>query len=272
MLKRKSESKLEKSAKRSRKLRITSQALPSDLNDLMKKVVPESKEEKRHEICALGTKQAPLTLKLSKELEVALAMARSALGSHIYRIDIGYAYNIVTNGSGFLNTGSPNSNLSSLTEFTSFAGLFSEFFILAQVGHYSPYSRYNIPGGNTQPSGGSTYTQIQSTATGLVSLFHDQASHTNVNTMVTSPTFKLVNTGDPWDCVWINNENPSSDVVTSSSGTAVATQSWCSTATTPAGAYTGTIQILGSQSLPMSVSCTVGLLAVKWHILWRNRA
>jgi hypothetical protein len=260
--------------KRGTKKRHKVSSIPLDLYNLVLKVKPEEKDEgKDRGLSMLGSSSSgKLTLRVSKEMELAIGMAKSTLGNQIFRIDIGYAYAVATNGSGFLSVGTPNSNLPVIPEFASFALLFSEFFVISHHTAYQPNARYNIPLGNTQPTGGTAFTQTSGTPIGLVALYHDQANHTNINTMVSSPSFKFVNSADPWDYTWHNNERADSDVMTTSSGTAVATQSWCSTAATPAAAYTGTTQILGSTTVPTSATMSLGILCVKYHVLWRNRA
>jgi hypothetical protein len=193
-----------------------------------------------------------------------LKLARSVAGSKIYRIPVGTNLAINANGSGFINAVIATATVAATSDFTTFAGIFDQFFVVSMTAHYTPVSRYNYP------LTGVTATSVSSLPLQVTSLQHASAAYSTTSTMANHDGVVMHNTADPFVHKWINVEKPCVMVAPTSSG--LATQNWCETAATPAALYTGQIQFLTDQSTPpLQVSARIGSFLVRYDVLWRVR-
>lgn len=243
-------------------------------------VTPDAKEDVKDPYVVLGTKSPHLRfspkevamqlslLEASDEKTSLTNMARAALGSNKrWAFKIGFVSSLSSNGSGYVNTVTACSTVTSTAEFTSLAALFDEFFVVRMESHYMPRSRYGV---------NLTYglgLQQSNTGLGVVNIHHGATVYTTMSSMVPNAHFKMLSTGDPWKYNWENVENPNSDVATAPQTTpAIYTQAWCSTASTMAAAYTGQTQFLSQATGTILVASQVlGDVAISYSCLFRAR-
>jgi hypothetical protein len=156
------------------------------------------------------------------------------------------------------------STINGIPEFANFVTIYDEFFILSMSVHYVPYGQFiGAPA--------MTSAVISSTQLYAVSLYHGTSAYTTAapaQSMLNNSTLSLLNSGVPFTYVWVNNEDPSSDVAAIGSA---ASQNWL--LTTNATSYVGTVQIQGASTIGSTVaSQTIGAAAVVYDVVFRARA
>jgi hypothetical protein len=170
-----------------------------------------------------------------------------------------------SSGAGLVNSTIAVSVVASLTEFTAAAGLFEEFFVKKMTVDWMPSSM------GTVITGGTSGTNQQSVGMIVASLFHASGAYSTAALAAACKGATLATTGLPFTHQWRNNENPSSTVLVNPTASAVAVQSWCSTAATPAAAYTGFIQFISNTSNALPNSAILGMFMVSYEVLFRQR-
>lgn len=184
----------------------------------------------------------------------------------VYRIPVGVAVNISTNGSGLVNAVvSVSGNLVVLARFNALATIFDEFFVSRIHSRYVPYNKYQITVGTT----GSNRTSVPMHS---ASLQHDATPYSAPSDMLVNPTWQVHDTVTDALHVWRNVESPKVGIAASpDQGSPRRTQSWCLTVPSAAALYTGQIQYLGPVGVTMANSTIFGTLSVVFDVLWRCR-
>lgn len=237
----------------SRKIMQVTQALTTP------RLVVDSKEEKKDD------DPVDISLPLPRDLLSTLMLKPSVSGGDkCWKIPIGGAANLSTNGSGLISSALTMAGVSATSYFTSLATLFDEFYIESCTIQYQPSTRYQ-----TLPSSAST--DFNGTPLGIASLFLDTSSYTNINQMPANPTFKFKHTSSPFTYVWKNNVRRS-EAMSSEPTSTQAALGWVRTNATPSQYYGGTVQFIGSASSAMRVSTVVGILAYRWDVWFRAKA
>jgi hypothetical protein len=177
---------------------------------------------------------------------------------------IGSSVAQVANGSGFVNSVINISLVAGLSEFTSYATLFGEFFVTKVDIMWQPQSQY---GSWSAGSAAATGQPL-----GVLSLHHGITAPTTIALASSNSSFKYAHTNHPWKYRWTNIEDPKSKVVISPTSTlATPTQAWCLTDATSSGAYTGQVQFISPTNLGVTAALPLGTYIVKWEVLFRNR-
>jgi len=185
-------------------------------------------------------------------------------GKH-YTFELGTALNMSSSASGAINSVITCANLASLSDFSSLASVFSEYFIQRIEVKWQPVSRYNGPIGYLPA------TTVSSLPFSVTSLQNSQPAYTSMSSSLNNDKLSYENSNVPFSYTWVNNNKMSADIVTDPSAFAFApTQSWASVLA--ASLYTGSIQLL-SQSAPpaLPVSAVLGTFATKYLVSFRNR-
>jgi hypothetical protein len=189
------------------------------------------------------------------------------VGSEIYTFHMGNTPLISSNGSGIVNSSLAVNVVALISEFTSFATIFDEFFVGSMRCDYMPISRYQYPAGTLLA------TQAANQPMTVSALYHGAGAYINTAGAMNNPTTQWGSTGDPLSITWRNNENPNSEVVVASStSSSTPTQGWCLTSATPAQAYTGFVQYLTTGTTPLALSTPIGSVGVRWTVMFRARA
>jgi hypothetical protein len=209
-----------------------------------------------------------MKLSLTTDLFNPRTMMRSIFATNPYRTRLGQVFAFNSSGVGVLNSVISNLNIVSLPEFSSFQGIFDEFFVHAIKASYVPRSRYQFPIASPPTT---TTTNCLLTATPL---YHGTAGYTSASNAMNNSLTEVHSSGDPFVSWWENNEDPSMGIMVSPSVTLpTASQSWCSTVTAAASLYEGQIQYLGSTPIGAGAAVvTVGDFAVTYDIAFRVRA
>jgi hypothetical protein len=173
------------------------------------------------------------------------------------------------NGSGFVNSTLAVNAVSLTPDFTGFASLFREFFVVSMVATWQPNSRYNAPIGFVN----TTLTQAANLPIAVVQLQHGSAAYTTIALAAASPTLKFCNTGDPFVYAWKNMEKASvGTVVYPIPATVTPTQSWCLSDSTSSTGYSGSIQFISPSAGPaLPISAVLGQFVVVYDVKFRNR-
>ncbi len=222
----------------------------------------ETKEEK------LEVEEYSLFTPLSKEASLSVVkpvkLVSTSGGAREWYIPIGSATNLSTNGSGLISAALSVSTVAALSNFTSLATMFDEFFVESVDIWYQPQTRYQV-----LPSTSST--EFNGTPLGIASLFLDTSSYTNINQMPANPTFALAHTSSPFKYTWRNNVKRKTATSVEPTSTQ-ASLGWVRTNATPAQYYGGTVQFVGSASSAMHASTVCGVIAYKFNVWFRAKA
>jgi hypothetical protein len=188
---------------------------------------------------------------------------RSMFGTKVYPFRLSTALNMSSSGAGIVNSTINMSVVQSSTDFSSFATIFQEFFIVKCTVNWQPVSRYNYPLTAVVTP---TPTSVSSLPFVCAQLQHAATVYTSMSSALNNYDAKYHSTGDPFTYHWVNVETPDSKVETTTSGT----QSWCDTSS--GQLYTGAIQFL-SQSAPpgLPTSQVLGTFATHFDVLFRVR-
>jgi hypothetical protein len=197
------------------------------------------------------------------------SMIRSMFGPEgRYRTRLGTVVAFNSSSVGVLNSVISNSNIASLTEWSSFASLFDEFFVHQTWVRFEPRNRYQFP-----VTAGPSVSTCNCLLT-VTPLFHGTSGYASAATAMNNRLTAVQSTADPFTFVWVNNERSSQGVVVSpTTSLPLPTQSWCLTTSAAASLYTGQIQLLGATAVgPATGVVTVGDIAVLYDISFRVRA
>jgi len=192
-----------------------------------------------------------------------LSSMRSSLASEQKAV-FGTSIAIVANGSGFVNAVIAVSNVAGLSEFSSYATLFGEFFVTKMDVLYQPQSIYGSwPAASTAATG---------QPLGVLSLHHGITAPTTLALAAPNASIKYAHTGNPWKYRWVNIDDRKARVVTSPlAGASVPTQSWCLTDSTASASYTGQVQFISPTNVGVPAATQLGNFLVKWEVYFRNR-
>jgi hypothetical protein len=171
-----------------------------------------------------------------------------------------------TSGVGVLNTTVSNTSVAGLTEFTSFAAIFDEFFIKSFELVFIPHNYRLAPVGTT--SG----TNLCNCPIAVVSLQHATPTYSTMSSALEHETARAVSSGERWNHRWVNSEKPSV-VISPQTSTATASQNWCLTSGSTAAAYTGQVQMIATDALGTGGTVVaIGRVMVRWVVKFRIRA
>jgi hypothetical protein len=206
----------------------------------------------------------PYAFQPTPESKMVTDSFRSMFRNKHYRFELGTALAMAATGAGAVNSTIACATIGALGEFTSLAGVFSEFFIEAIHVRWEPASRYNGPIGFLPA------TNASSLPLGVVSLQNAQPAYTVLTSAVNNDHFSYQNTNVPFSYSWVNDVPVSSDVVAAPVTSGVSTQTWCPVLNY--ASYTGSIQFISSAVPPaMPVSSLLGTFATKYVACFRNR-
>jgi hypothetical protein len=209
---------------------------------------------------------APDTVSFSLFRETTRSIMRGMKTPFSTTMGTALAFNTLS--TGLINANVANTSIAGLSEFPSFAAIFDEFFVTHIKVKYEPRSMFQY-----QPS---TTPGTNTTSTGLVctALHHGVSAYSSAATAMENATSRVFHTATPWIYTWINVESPRSTVVVApETSSATSTQSWCLTASTAAGLYTGLVQFLNSSAIGTgSAMVTVGDVFVTYSLMFRLRA
>jgi len=227
-----------------------------------KGAVADIPTETRH---ALGVLFREASLTREASLMVKVIRGLFTAGKR-YDFVLANAASLSSNGSGIVNAIIAVNVVALVTEFTSFAAIFDEFFVSRMQLHYMPCSRYQYPPGTALA------TQYANVPMGVASLHHGTGAYINLTGIAVAPTFKLTSTGDPFVFDWVNVENINSGVVVpSSTSSTQPCQGWCLTAASPSQSYTGQVQYLSGGGALVN-STVLGETISRYFVSFRCRA
>jgi len=208
----------------------------------------------------------PWRIAESKSTSLLKESFKMMLGESPYRITLGTALDMSSNGIGIVNSAIFVSGLASVPEFTSLSAIFDQFFVHGLRVEWRPVARYQGPVSWTP----SPTVAINNRPIGVASLQHSQAAYTSLTNMTNNFKFEYHSTGDPFTYTWMNIEDASQRTVVSVTGQTLPFQSWGPTANV--ANVTGGIQFL-SQSAPpaLPTSQVLGTFAVHYDISFRVR-
>lgn len=188
-------------------------------------------------------------------------------GMQQVRTTFANASNATTSSAGLINLVIANTTLPTLTEFSNYATIFDEFFVHGFQVDFLPYDRY-LALVATTPGTNHTSTPCIS-----VSLQHGVSGYTTMAFAYSNESAKPFMTSDASRHVWKNTESVKTPTVINPTGSAVATQGWCLTASAPASLYTGTVQYINSVQIGNGLGAIqIGQFFVKWDVSFRIRA
>jgi hypothetical protein len=185
-----------------------------------------------------------------------------------YRTRLGYIGALTTGATGILNAAVNCSTLPTTSEFTAFASLFDEYFIHSFTVMYEPNNQFFGPCNlDAAP-----FNSWGSTLLMGAPLYHGAPAYSSASDMVNNVDHRTLHSGRPWTVKWVNNEKPTGGVVvTPTTSTPVATQSWCLMSGPASGLYTGTYQFRTSLPLPFTSAKTLGQTVITFDVTFRAR-
>lgn len=196
------------------------------------------------------------------ESVLAISSMRQSMKKEM-KVVLGASYQVAFGTSGFINQVVSNDLVSALSEFTSLATLFSEFFINKFEVTYQPLNRYA-----KQSTGG-----VQDVPIVIADLQHATATYQSHTAASANGNLLIANTADPWKATWVNTEVKRSGVAPSgSTASPLPCQGWCLTASDNASLYTGSLQIVSPTVYDGTPSALLGTAVVRWSISFRSRA
>jgi hypothetical protein len=255
-----------------RKKRISTEALQCPLA-LGQQVLKAMTMEELPEVKVLESKSDPAPLRWDSKLtprqfgyspttnSLALSTVfRNMFGGRVIPFRLSTALNMSSSAAGIVNSTINMSVVQSSTDFSAFASIFQEFFVVRCNVKWMPNSRYQYP------LGGSSTLSNANLPVGCAQLQHAATVYSSLSSLLNNYGAQLNSTGDPFHYAWVNVEDPKSKVETTTSGT----QSWCDTSS--GQLYTGALQFL-SQSAPpaLPVSQVLGTFQADFHLLFRVR-
>jgi len=188
------------------------------------------------------------------------------LGDRWYRISIGTAVSISASASGQVNSVLANTTFTAAADFASLAPVFNEFFIRSFTVHFRPVSRYQYPFGTALA------TDSSNVPLGVAPLQDAQPSYGTVSSLCNNPHHSWNSTGDPFKFTWRNIYDPRDGVNPNPVTSGTPTQAWCSTNSTAASGYTGSVQFLSPVTAPvLHASVLFGYMSATADMIFRNR-
>jgi hypothetical protein len=199
---------------------------------------------------------------LSTEL---LTTMRGLFGDQPYRVKLKSAFTMSSSGSGIVNSALFTSGIASLSQFSSFATIFDEFFVHSVTMKWIPASRYTGPIGFIS----STQTTVANIPLGIAKLQHSQAAYTTLISMANNAGFEYRSSGDPWTISWKNLEKSNTPTVIAVTGQTLPFQGWgpCSNVAN----VTGGIQFLGNTTPVLPNSAVLGSFVAVYDTSFRLR-
>jgi hypothetical protein len=226
----------------------------------------ESKGERKENVCPIpDTLPIQLRCPPGKGFERLSDYAMMApLVQRSCKATLGTSIGLAASGAGFVNAVIAINNVSSISEFASYANLYREFFVTHVTVHYEPQNVYG------------TWPAVAQAATGqplgVLSIYHGVAAPSSLVAAANSSTIRYHHSNSKWSYTWKNTESPKGGTVISPvATTATATQGWCLSDSTSASGYSGQIQFISPVTLGCGALQQLGTFLVQFHVLFRNR-
>jgi len=196
-----------------------------------------------------------------------IMILKKLMGQQVLQLTTTIEFKVLTTVGGSVNQTFTTNSITGSTEWGAINQLFDEFFILRMRCKFFPLSRYQYL---TASPPSTNFTNVPFAS---VSLFHSNTAYAaSLAGPAENPTCRFGNTMERHDHTWVNNENWRSGAnVASTTSLATPTQGWCNIAASPAGAYTGFVQICGSDAMAAS-SFQFGRMVVFFDALYRSRS
>jgi hypothetical protein len=186
----------------------------------------------------------------------------------VIQAELGTYIALPLSAAGFVNATIAVSTLSSVTEFSSWAALFREFFVKSMTVHYYPQSRYQGPIGFVN----TTLTQAAGQPMLVLPYHHGVTVPSTTAAAAENLDVKHHSTFDPFKMAWKNIEKPNEGTLVSPvTGTATPTQGWCLSDSTSSSAYTGGLLFISQGTTGSVSSAVVGQFLVRYKVLFRYR-
>jgi len=194
-----------------------------------------------------------------------MSALRTALSKPL-RMVFGASYQLSSGAAGLPNALVSNDQCTALAEFVSMATIFDEFFIKKFVIMYQPGSRYSRPTTTAYPQPSRDYPLA------VVSLQHASPVYATYTLACSNGELQVCNSADPFKFNWTNTEKWTDRTQTSSStGSPIPAQGWCSTDASSAALYTGSVQIIAPTALAGDMNILLGTTVVRWEVMFRMR-
>lgn len=189
-----------------------------------------------------------------------LATMRSLFRNKVYAIRLSTALNMSSSASGTINSTIATDAVRSSTDFSSISSIFNEFFVVRVDAHWMPNSRYQYP------LTGAIGTNLANLPFGCAQLHNFATAYTSMGSLANNYAVKYVSSADPFTYSWINENPPTSTVLSTTS----VTETWADTGGSQT--YGGSIQFM-SQSAPpaLPVSQVLGTFMTHYELLFRVR-
>jgi len=206
--------------------------------------------------------ESPAMLRLFSSLREKL--------THELPVVLGTRVNLSASGAGVVNAIIAASLFSSNAEFASYGALYGECFLRAVECTFVPVSKFQAPIGYATSAGATT--NESSLPMLCVDRHHDQASYSTDTAAMECGSVQYCTTAEQFKHTWRNIESPKSTVMISVASGAIASQAWVPTDGTAASAYTGLIQFITATGSALPTSQVLGVIYVRFDLLYRNRS
>lgn len=204
-----------------------------------------------------------ITVVRDDSFKTILSSMRSSSSKPV-EVVFGTSVSLPASGSGFVNAVLAVNLVAGLSEFSSYAALYGEFFVQRVDVMYQPQSMYGMWPAAAQAATGQPL--------GIVALHHGITAATTIALQSANASLKYAHTSQPWKFSWLNIESSKDKTVISPvSGVATATQGWALSDSTSAGGYTGQIHFLSPVTLGTAAAQPLGNFLMKFKVLFRNR-
>jgi hypothetical protein len=212
---------------------------------------PEGKEEKKEE---------------RPTIPFLTGMLRGMISAEkVYPFTLGSVVTVSSSGTGTINATVAVSNVYLVPEFSAFAALFSEVFVLKVTHRWEPQNRYTLADGQLATP---TLTTSSGTGIAVTSLYNGAPAYTSATNMMNNSSTLVHNDRDPFSHTWHNNTRWKSGISLQFAGEP---QSWANTNSTAGIPYSGMVQLFSTAITTLTPNTLMGTLMIRYHVLFRAR-